>query len=174
MFGYSLILAGILRIVEICFVLQDAPTPSPAVRVFQHLPPYLLTLSGIMFMSATHEEMKNADALGIDHVSYALFDFSLSFLVYLVITFLVHLYSNSGRNAVNGAEEPEAGYAKLTQRDGRDDGLPDGPEVFELTEAEGSEDGTAMTGDSDPIKIGGEDEVDWMQHEGRRGGGLRL
>jgi hypothetical protein len=173
MFGYALILAGILRVVEVCFVLNDAPTPSPTVRIFQHLPPYLLVLGGVTFMSATNEEMKNADRLGIDHVSYALFDFSLSFLVYLVITFLVHLYSNTGRNAGLNADEPEDGYAKLTQREGRD-GLPDGPEVFELTEADASDDDTAMTGDSDPVKIGGEDEVDWMQHEGRRGGGLRL
>lgn len=171
MFGYSLILAGILRVVEVCFVLNDTPTPSPTVRIFQHLPPYLLVLGGIMFMSATHEEMKNADNLGIDHVSYALFDFSLSFLVYLVITFLVHLYSNSGRNAsLNADTEPEAGYAKLTQRDGHE---VEGAEVFELTEHDGSDDDTAMTGDSDAVKIGTEDEVDWMQSEGRRGG-LRL
>ncbi|CAK9783958.1 membrane protein [Cutaneotrichosporon oleaginosum] len=166
MFGYALILAGVLRVIEVCFVLHDGPTPSPTVRVFQHLPPYLLTLGGIMFMSATHEEMKNADALGIDHVTYALFDFSLSFLVYLVITFLVHLYANSGRNAA--LNEAEAGYAKLTQREE----VAEGAEIFELTEANGSED-SVSTGESDAVKIGGEDEVDWMQHEGRRGG-LRL
>ncbi|BEI87309.1 uncharacterized protein CcaverHIS019_0100270 [Cutaneotrichosporon cavernicola] len=154
---------------------QCSATPSPTVRIFQHLPPYLLVLSGITFISATNEEMKNANALGIDHVTYALFDFSLSFLVYLVITFLVHLYSNSGRNAmIMGDGEPEAGYAKLDQRDRGEDGLPDGPEVFELTEAEGSQDGSELTGDSDAVKIGGEDEVDWMQHDEMRGGALRL
>ncbi|BEI95079.1 hypothetical protein CcaverHIS631_0100280 [Cutaneotrichosporon cavernicola] len=175
MFGYALILAGALRVVEVCFVLHDGATPSPTVRIFQHLPPYLLVLSGITFISATNEEMKNANALGIDHVTYALFDFSLSFLVYLVITFLVHLYSNSGRNAmIMGDGEPEAGYAKLDQRDRGEDGLPDGPEVFELTEAEGSQDGSELTGDSDAVKIGGEDEVDWMQHDEMRGGALRL
>lgn len=169
MFGYALILAGILRVVEVCFVLNDSATPSPTVRIFQHLPPYLLVLGGIMFMSATNEEMKNAHALGIDHVSYALFDFSLSFLVYLVITFLIHLYSNSGRNAgLNAEEEPEAGYAKLNQH-GEPVGLPDGPEVFELTEHDGSENGTELTGDEDAVKIGTEDEVDWMGQGRRRG-----
>lgn len=124
-------------------------------------------------MSATNEEMKNADNLGVDHVTYALFDFSLSFLVYLVISFLVHLYSNSGRNAsLNKEGEPEAGYAVLEQREAVTS--LDGPEQFELEEHDGSDDDTAMTGDSDPIKIGTEDEVDWMQNGGRRGGGLRL
>lgn len=42
LFGYALISAGVLRIVEICFVLNDKPTPSNgAIRVFQHLPPYV-------------------------------------------------------------------------------------------------------------------------------------
>ncbi|GMK55026.1 hypothetical protein CspeluHIS016_0200820 [Cutaneotrichosporon spelunceum] len=171
MFGYALMLAGVLRVIEICFVLHDAPTPSPAVRVFQHLPPYLLTVSGILFISATNEEMKNADALGIDHVSYALFDFALSFLVYLVISFLVHLYANSGRNRAH-SDEAEVGYAKLTQREGELD--PEGPEAFELAEAGSDEyeasEASHLTGDSDAVKIGGQDEVDWMQ--GTRG--LRL
>ena len=75
---------------EVCFVLNDGPTPPGVVRVFQHLPPYvsqknaeqmtgpeltlkLLVLGGTLFMSATDEEMHNADGLGIDHVTYALF-----------------------------------------------------------------------------------------------------
>lgn len=41
LFGYALIAAGALRIVEVCFVLHDEPTPSPLIRVFQHLPPYV-------------------------------------------------------------------------------------------------------------------------------------
>lgn len=42
LFGYTLMSAGVLRIVEICFVLNDKPTPSNgAIRVFQHLPPYV-------------------------------------------------------------------------------------------------------------------------------------
>ena len=72
-------------------MLNDGPTPPGVVRVFQHLPPYvsqkaeqmtglgpeltlkLLVLGGTLFMSATDEEMHNADGLGIDHVTYALF-----------------------------------------------------------------------------------------------------
>lgn len=125
-------------------------------------------------MSATDEEMHNADNLGIDHVTYALFDFSLSFLIYLVITFLVHLYSNSGRNAaknteVTGETATENGYATLSQRAPHTlgDEEDDGPEAYELTEH------TSLDGDDDAVKIGGEDEVDWIDGQ-RRGGGVRL
>lgn len=41
MFGYALMAAGVLRIVEICFVLQDGPSVPGHARIFQHLPPYV-------------------------------------------------------------------------------------------------------------------------------------
>ncbi|WVQ71786.1 hypothetical protein IAR50_001327 [Cryptococcus sp. DSM 104548] len=180
LFGYALMGAGALRVVEICFVLNDQPTPSSGhVRIFQHLPPYLLVLGGTLFMSATDEEMHNADDLGIDHVSYALFDFSLSFLIYLTITFLVHLYSNSGRNALEtrnndggeggrevfDSEHEEHGYAKVSTDDRRSaERRRAGPEAYELEERESSN-------ESETVKIGGEDEVDWI---GRRGPGVSL
>jgi hypothetical protein len=36
----------VLRIIEVCFLLNDGPTPPGVIRVFQHLPPYLLVLGG--------------------------------------------------------------------------------------------------------------------------------
>nr|XP_031861156.1 uncharacterized protein CI109_003517 [Kwoniella shandongensis]KAA5528228.1 hypothetical protein CI109_003517 [Kwoniella shandongensis] len=171
LFGYALMGAGVARIIEVCFVLNDNPTPPGTIRIFQHLPPYLLVLGGTLFMSATDEEMHNADGLGIDHVTYALFDFSLSFLIYLIITFLVHLYSNTGRNASEASAEPanaeEAGYSKLTNGEAsrRLDDL-DGPEAYEMTEQEES-------GEEDAVKIGGEDGVDWMGGH-RAENGVRL
>ncbi|ORY28304.1 putative membrane protein [Naematelia encephala] len=173
LFGYALIAAGALRIVEICFVLNDGPTPPGVTRIFQHLPPYLLVLGGTLFLSATDEELHNADDLGIDHVSYALFDFSLSFLIYLVITFLVHLYRSTGKNAASAtADRPEAveaGYAKLQTRASHE---PDGPEAYEMAEQD-------YSGEEDAVKIGTEDEVDWMHRggtgeNGHAGGGVRL
>lgn len=99
-----------MRIIEVCFVLQDGPSDSNNIRILQYLPPYVSPLrsswtrkltsnSGspvacvrrvsslerdrpfsfsdlsysTMFMSATDEEMRRADGLGIDHVTYALF-----------------------------------------------------------------------------------------------------
>lgn len=95
-------------------------------------------------------------SLGIDHVTYGMFDFSLSFLIYLVITFLVHLYQHTGKNAESSStdkpEAQEAGYAKLQQA-GQE---PDGPDTYELTEQD-------LSGDEDAVRIGGEDEVDWLK-----------
>jgi hypothetical protein len=133
------------------------------------------------------------DSLGIDHVTYALFvspstvhqytltlilqDFSLSFLIYLVITFLVHLYQSTGIVGASSRTETnqEAGYSKLNGNgnanahgDSRES--LDGPEAFELTDRD------TDSAEEDAIKIERqEDEVDWMdpdQREARRG--LRL
>lgn len=41
LFGYALMAAGVLRVVEVCFVLNDGPSPPGFVRIFQHLPPYV-------------------------------------------------------------------------------------------------------------------------------------
>ena len=89
-----------------------------------------------------------------------MFDFSLSFLIYLVITFLVHLYQNTGKNAdlstASRPEAQEAGYAKLQQGDPQHDR----PEAYELAEQD-------FSGDEDATKIGGEDEVDWLKPPAR-------
>jgi len=111
--------------------------------------PYLLVLGGTMFMSATDEELRHADDLGIDHVTYALFVFSLSFLLFLHMTFLIHLYSHSGRNAVSNLAKElvarEEGYQSLRLRESPE-GPIDGPESFELAEHDSSErfDGTTL------------------------------
>jgi len=44
LFGYALIAAGVMRLIEICFVLSDGATPHGIVRIFQHLPPYVSIL----------------------------------------------------------------------------------------------------------------------------------
>ncbi|OAX33224.1 hypothetical protein K503DRAFT_749005 [Rhizopogon vinicolor AM-OR11-026] len=125
MFGYSLMLAGLSRIIEICFIplpsprsvappLNDndsehtlAPPPEEtpdarkanATRAFRHLPPFLLVASGFLFMSATDEELEAVHQTGMDHVTYVLSMYSIAFLLYLLTVFLLHLYSTSGRNA---------------------------------------------------------------------------
>lgn len=143
MFGYSLMAAGIVRIIEICFVLRDGPSNSSNIRIFQYLPPYLLVLGGTLFMSATDEELRYADGLGIDHVTYAMFVFSLSFLLFLYITFLIHLYSNSGRNRTDAeAKETddngvkENGYQAIRIDDENLDHAIGEAESYELEEAD--------------------------------------
>ncbi|KAH7890976.1 hypothetical protein F5I97DRAFT_1976452 [Phlebopus sp. FC_14] len=139
MFGHTLILAGVSRIIEICFI----PTPSfnssgslddndsehtltpglrthggqksgtKAAKAFRHLPSFLLVASGLLFMSATDEELQYAHDAGMDHVTYILGMYSLAFLLYLHTLFLLHLYSTTGRNAdaAQGGSGPDVVFS---------------------------------------------------------------
>ncbi|KAF8840401.1 hypothetical protein BDN67DRAFT_968591 [Paxillus ammoniavirescens] len=124
MFGYTLMLAGVARIVDVCFITTTSSTTgsssvndsehtlaatladhresrskTKAVSAFRHLPPFLLVTSGLLFMSATDEELDVVHDSGMDHVTYILVMYSLAFLLYLHTLFLLHLYSTTGRNA---------------------------------------------------------------------------
>ncbi|KAI0730834.1 hypothetical protein C8Q76DRAFT_716360 [Earliella scabrosa] len=134
LFGYTLMSAGVARIIEVCFVApkytqdnseSDAhsehtldasredssnSTNSP-MRAFRHLPPFLLVASGLLFMSATDEELHFVHDQGMDHVTYVLIMFSIAFLLYTLIVTLIHLYGTSGRNAVAA---PRDGAIELT------------------------------------------------------------
>ncbi|KAL0566524.1 hypothetical protein V5O48_015486 [Marasmius crinis-equi] len=126
-FGYTLILAGVTRMIEICYyvpryapegpladdvdagsehTLADAYPGSASTsgkaaagKAFRHLPPYLLVAAGLLFMSATDEELRFIHEIEMDHVTYILIMFSTSFILYLLIVSLIHLYTTSGRNA---------------------------------------------------------------------------
>ncbi|KAH8093242.1 hypothetical protein BXZ70DRAFT_949591 [Cristinia sonorae] len=130
-FGYTLMLAGVTRIVEVSFIapkftpesstednnsehtLADASsaTGANAVKTFRHLPPFLLVASGLIFMSGTDEELNFVHNEGMDHVTYLLIMFSIAFIIYTLIVSLIHLYSHSGRNA---ATAPSDGAIELT------------------------------------------------------------
>ncbi|KAJ7497939.1 hypothetical protein B0H11DRAFT_1997903 [Mycena galericulata] len=136
MFGYTVMLAGVTRIMEVCFF--SAPTKSPsaeglggdddnnsdhtladpgprspttsrydtaesgkaaAAKAFRHLPAFLLVASGVLFMSATDEELQFVHDNEMDHVTYVLIMFSIAFLLYALIIFVIHLYATTGRNA---------------------------------------------------------------------------
>ncbi|PPQ68312.1 hypothetical protein CVT26_006241 [Gymnopilus dilepis] len=119
MFGRTLMLAGLTRIIEICFfvptfapdgadddnhsehTLADGSTSTKAIaaRSFRYLTPFLLTSAGLLFMSATDEELRYVHDNEMDHVTYILIVFSFSFLLYAFIVFLVNLYATTGRNA---------------------------------------------------------------------------
>jgi len=118
-FGYTLMLAGLSRLIEVCFIVPSY-APMDGVeddrsdhtladgasleafskgRAFRHLPPFLLVSAGLLFMSATDEELQYVHEGGMDHVTYILIMFSISFLLYTHIVFLITLYATSGRNA---------------------------------------------------------------------------
>jgi hypothetical protein len=125
-FGHTLMLAGLARIIEICFIptteVSDGDSYSEhtltdtglsagytgnadngkaaAARAFRHLPPFLLVAAGLLFMSATDEELQFVHDNGMDHVTYLLIMFSIAFILYTLILALINLYSTSGRNAI--------------------------------------------------------------------------
>lgn len=97
-FGYSLIGAGITRIIEVCFVLHDKAGISEdgyGTHSFQYIPPFLLFASGFLFMGATEEQMLLINASGIDHIAYVLILYSLAFLLFLFTNVLISMYDRS-------------------------------------------------------------------------------
>ncbi|KAF8708955.1 hypothetical protein RHS03_03131, partial [Rhizoctonia solani] len=126
-FGVVLMSAGAARIIEITFVLKDAASISDdestrpsrnakpvEIQAFQHLPPFLLVAGGILFMSATDEELKAVEGIEMDHVTYILLMLSIGFVIYLYANLLLHIYATSGRNSTGKKQsESTAGYTPL-------------------------------------------------------------
>ncbi|KAF5362445.1 hypothetical protein D9756_002412 [Leucocoprinus leucothites] len=128
-FGRTLMLAGVTRIIEICFFAPklsgdadddnrsdhtlnvastvESGSTNAASRAFRHLPPFLLVSSGLLFMSATDEELDFVHDNGMDHVTYILIMFSMAFLIYTFIIYLIYLYTASGRNAADKGKKIE-------------------------------------------------------------------
>ncbi|RCK60803.1 Protein YTP1 [Candida viswanathii] len=93
LFGLALMGAGATRIVEILFLLKDkACDPLGKILSFQYLPPFCLTLAGILFMSATEEQLQLAHDLGSDHSAYILVVSSAAFMIYLWFQLLLLFY----------------------------------------------------------------------------------
>ncbi|ANB13599.1 Ytp1p [Sugiyamaella lignohabitans] len=92
MFGVALMGAGLVRIVEVSFVLKDAAHSGPVIKSWQYLTPFLLILSGMLFMGATEEQMQLLNDIGIMHASYILVISSVACILFLLILFLINLY----------------------------------------------------------------------------------
>ncbi|KAI8824009.1 uncharacterized protein EV422DRAFT_549968 [Fimicolochytrium jonesii] len=105
-FGGTLMLAGLTRVIEISFILRDAPADSANVRSFQHIPPFLLTVSGTMFMTVTEEQLALINGIGVDHSTYILLQITIASLTYLWVNALISVYSTSGRNAAPMSANP--------------------------------------------------------------------
>ncbi|KAJ6485716.1 hypothetical protein C8R45DRAFT_997595 [Mycena sanguinolenta] len=154
MFGYTLMLAGLARIMEVCFfpsswaspgaadavdddntsdhTLADQPSPSApyppvsasaessgngknaAARAFRHLPAFLLVASGVQFMSGTDEELDYVHNNEMDHVTYILIMFSIAFLLYALIVYVIHVYATTGRNAPSASSKSDGNNIPMT------------------------------------------------------------
>jgi hypothetical protein len=98
MFGYTLMAAGVTRIVEVSFVLRDQPGVSDdgtAANSFQFLPVFLLYAAGFLFMGATEEQMMYLAGSSMDHVAYILILYSLATIVFLFTMVLIHIYDRA-------------------------------------------------------------------------------
>jgi hypothetical protein len=177
-FGYTLMLAGLTRLIEVCFVapsyspmdgmeddrssdhtLADGAGPEAAFakgRAFRHLPPFLLVAAGLLFMSATDEELKYVHEGGMDHVTYILIMFSIAFLLYTHIVFLITLYATSGLNASDAA----AAAASMTKYGGRARARARAPGAIELTAARTASRGAwySRVRTEEPMHVIGEEE----------------
>ncbi|BFZ53953.1 hypothetical protein PYCC9005_000984 [Savitreella phatthalungensis] len=120
-FGYTLMAAGAMRVVEVAIVLRDSARDSKRhPRSFQYLTPFLLIASGLLFMCSNEEQILMINDAMIDHVSYSLIILSTAFLVFFWANFLIGMYNTTG---VNGdAREKEMserrGFAPLNGRGG--------------------------------------------------------
>ncbi|ORY16098.1 hypothetical protein BCR34DRAFT_476753 [Clohesyomyces aquaticus] len=135
LFGYTLMGAGLTRIIEISFVLKDrsATTPDGSdPNSFQYLTPFLLYASGFLFMGATEEQMQLLSDAGVSHVSYVLILYSISFLLFLFVNMLLHLYAVHawGLNKKSDDEAPRANG--LPNSHARTDRRVQDAEEFEL------------------------------------------
>ncbi|CAG8306389.1 unnamed protein product [Penicillium salamii] len=134
-FGYTLMGAGLTRVIEISFVLKDKPALSEP-NSFQYLTPFLLYASGFLFLGATEEQMVMLNNAGIMHVSYVLILYSIAFIVFLFVNVLLHIYAvhawpNSESTDQNGPKYTNLnananGHARSTSQQIQD------AEAFEL------------------------------------------
>ncbi|KAF2226118.1 hypothetical protein BDZ85DRAFT_75918 [Elsinoe ampelina] len=113
-FGYTLMAAGLARIIEISFVLRDRASlqelqtqagtasendaPEYESHSWQYLTPYLLFAGGFLFMGATEEEMSMLSEAGVDHVSYILILYSVAFVLFLFTLVLLRIFSTQTSN----------------------------------------------------------------------------
>ncbi|KAI9786834.1 MAG: hypothetical protein M1839_005065 [Geoglossum umbratile] len=107
-FGYTLMAAGLTRIIEISFVLRDKPSASKDgydPNSFQYLTPFLLYASGFLFMGATEEQMLLVSNAGVTHVSYVLILYSFAFLLFLFVLMLLHLYAVNPKDNTSSKHE---------------------------------------------------------------------
>ncbi|KAK0629581.1 hypothetical protein B0T17DRAFT_488490 [Bombardia bombarda] len=135
-FGYTLMAAGLTRMIEISFILQDKPGISEdgsESHSFQYIPVFLLYASGFLFMGATEEQMHLVSESGIDHVAYILILYSLAFIVFLFTNMLVYVYDRSA-NAPALAVSTASGAGGDARRPGRE--VEDGQQLRDAGEFE--------------------------------------
>lgn len=65
-------------------------------------------------MSATDEELRAVKGIDMDHVTYILIMFSLAFLLYCLMVYLIHLSLTTGRNAPGASNQRNLDHIEMT------------------------------------------------------------
>ncbi|KIJ44398.1 hypothetical protein M422DRAFT_228510 [Sphaerobolus stellatus SS14] len=152
LFGYTLMAAGVARLVEICFVApgnssENGEDSQISIGPFQHLPPFLLIAAGLLFMSATDEELHYVADSGLDHVTYVLIMFSLAFIIYALTNVLLGWYSSAPSKVKTDLELPGDEGSKYYHR------VPDTASLFSGYTA-----GPRMLHDEEVYELAGPDD----------------
>ncbi|KAF8654668.1 hypothetical protein AX16_003485 [Volvariella volvacea WC 439] len=129
--------------------------------VFRHLPPFLLVSSGLLFMSATDEELDYAHDNGMDHVTYVLIMFSISFLMYTFILVLIRLYTSTGRNAapkLNKSNVPSGASPSVGGSGRESSALVRGNDVYEMNGVGSGARGHGRSVPTKEVHVIGDDE----------------
>ncbi|RIB26838.1 hypothetical protein C2G38_2063735 [Gigaspora rosea] len=93
MFGFTLIGAGITRLIEVCFLVVEKP-----ITPFRSLCPFLLIISGLLFMGAHEDQVLYLSTNGIDAFSYALIQITIAFFVFFAVNVMIDVYWMTGKN----------------------------------------------------------------------------
>ncbi|KAH9818653.1 hypothetical protein DFH28DRAFT_1080574 [Melampsora americana] len=88
-FGYTLMAAGLSKLSDVYLSDHHHKISS---RI--HLTPFLLTVSGVMFLSATDQQLRVILVKQIDHPTYALIQISISAIIYFFVNFLISLFDS--------------------------------------------------------------------------------
>lgn len=114
-FGYALMCGGLVRIIEIAFILNDKPSDRNGIKTWQYLTPFLLIESGICFCGANEEQLQTLADAGVDHSSYLLVLSSCAFLIYVLCIGLINLYIGTSSDDKSGWESQ--GHIPLSTND---------------------------------------------------------
>ncbi|EPE10499.1 integral membrane protein [Ophiostoma piceae UAMH 11346] len=145
MFGYTLMAAGVTRIIEVSFIVRDKNGISAdgiESSSFQYIPVFLLYAAGFLFMGATEEQMLLVAGSGMDHVAYILILYSLAFLVFLFVNILIGVYDRAANadflaakyKQLQSAPAEEAGQTRVNGHIRSDSHEVRDAEEFELGE----------------------------------------
>ncbi|PNS15622.1 Protein YTP1 [Sphaceloma murrayae] len=170
-FGYTLMAAGLARIIEISFVLRDrasvtelnehtgvtpgeSGSPEHESHSWQYLTPYLLFAGGFLFMGATEEQMAMLSDAGIDHVSYILILYSVAFVLFLFTLILIRIFATKSPGDSKQTRDSESapmlnGHAINGHAHAAERGTARDAEEFELDGLISDEEDAREIGNSD-------------------------